>query len=76
MSQEYQKKKSSVTKSFLKNPIDHFAKTVQIRSFFWSVFPRIQSKYGKIQTRNNSVFGLFSCSLKSTKTKYILFTGP
>ena len=27
------------------------AKSVQTRSFFWSVFSSIQSKYGKIQTR-------------------------
>ena len=33
---------------------------VQIRSFFLSVFPCIQSQYRKIQTRNNSVFGHFS----------------
>ena len=29
----------------------------QIRSYFWSVFSDIQTKYRKIQTRNNSVFG-------------------
>ena len=34
-------------------------KSVQIRSFFCSVFSRIQSKYGKIRTRKNSVFGHF-----------------
>ena len=47
-------------------------KSVQIRSYFWSIFPRIwteyevslliQSECGKIRTRNNSVFGHFSCS--------------
>ena len=46
-------------------------KSVQIRSYFWSVFPciwtehggfRIQSKYRRIRTRNNSVFGHFSRS--------------
>ena len=50
-------------------------KSVQIRSFFWSIFPvfglnaeiyslniRIQSKYVKIRTRKNSVLGHFSCS--------------
>ena len=36
---------------------------VQIRSFFWSVFYRIQSKCGKIRTRKNSVFGHFSRSI-------------
>ena len=50
-------------------------KSVQIRSYFWSVFsciqtkygeiwstPYIQSKYRKKRTRNNSVFGHFSRS--------------
>ena len=38
----------------------HCMKSVQIRSFFWSVFSRIQtdtriqSAYGEIQTRKNS----------------------
>ena len=40
----------------------HCMKSVQIRSYFWSVFSCIQSKYRKIQTRNNSVFGHFSRS--------------
>ena len=51
---------------------EHFAKSVQIRSFFWSVFSvfglntdiyavnlRIQSECGKIRTRQNSIFGHF-----------------
>ena len=37
-------------------------KSVQIQSFFWSVFSRIQAKYGKIRTRKNSIFGHFLCS--------------
>ena len=37
----------------------HCVKFVQIRSFFWSIFPRIQSDYGKTWTRKNSVFGHF-----------------
>ena len=50
-------------------------KSVQIRSYFWSVFSCIwteygdllvnlfiQSEYRKVRTRNNSVFGQFSCS--------------
>ena len=40
----------------------HSVKSVQIRSFFWSVFPCIQSEYSKIRTRKNSVFGHFSRS--------------
>ena len=43
-------------------------KSVQIWSFLWSVFSRIQTeyiqpKYGKIQTRKDSVFWNFSCSV-------------
>ena len=49
--------------------IFHCVKSVQIRSYFWSLFSvfglvnlRIQSGYRKIRTRNNSVFGHFSRS--------------
>ena len=55
----------------------HCVKSVQIRSCFWSVFYcvwteykeilRIQSKWGKMRTRNNSVFGHFSRSEFSGK---------
>ena len=41
--------------------------TVQIWSFFWSVFSRIQSEYKKIQTKKNSVFGNVSRSVKDKK---------
>ena len=49
-------------------------KSVQIRSYFWTVFSctwpeyrntGIQSEYRKIRTRNNSVFGHFSRIKKS-----------
>ena len=53
----------------------HCVESVQIRSFFWSLFSRIwtecgeirsisriQSECGKIRTRKNSVFGHFSRS--------------
>ena len=50
----------------------HCVISVQIRSFFWSVFSRIRSEYGvslrthsecaKIRTRKNSVFRHFSRS--------------
>ena len=55
----------------------HCVKSVQIRSFFWSVFYRIQTENGeteykvslriqaecgKVRTRKNSVFGHLSCS--------------
>ena len=38
-------------------------KSVQIRSFLWSVFSSIQSKYRKIRTSKNSAFGHFSHSV-------------
>ena len=41
----------------------HCVESVQIRSYFWSVFFCIQSKYRKTWTRNNSVFGHFSRSV-------------
>ena len=40
----------------------HCVKSVQIRSFCWSVLSLIQSEYGEIRTRKNSVFGHFSRS--------------
>ena len=43
----------------------HCVRSVQIRSFFWSVFYHIrtiQSEGGKIRTRKSSVFGHFSLS--------------
>ena len=40
-------------------------KSVQIQSYFWSVFSCFQSEHRKIRTRNNSVFGHFSRTLFS-----------
>ena len=37
---------------------------ITLWSFFWSLFSRIWTEYGKIRTRNNSVFGRFSHSGK------------
>ena len=57
--------RNSVTPNSLhtdKNALDYYVKILQIYSFFWSVFSRIQSKYGKIRTRKNSVIGHFSHS--------------
>ena len=39
-------------------------KSVQMRSYFWSLFSCIRTEYRKIETKNNSVFGLFSRSEK------------
>ena len=41
---------------------NRYVKSIQIQSYFWSVFSCIRTKYRKIRTRNNSVFGHFSCS--------------
>ena len=41
----------------------HYVKSVQIRSFFRSVFSLIRTEYKKIRTRKNSVFGHFSRSV-------------
>ena len=35
-------------------------KSVQMRSFFWSVFSRIRSEYGMMRARGSPVFGDFS----------------
>ena len=42
----------------------HCVKYVQIRSYFWS-------EYRKIRTRNNSVFGHFSRSVKDRRTNSV-----
>ena len=57
------------------NSAQHFIKSVQIRSFLWSVFSRIQTKYGDLLCKSryfvrmrentdqkNSEFGHFSSS--------------
>ena len=51
----------------------HCMKSVQIRSFFWSVFYRIHPEYGKIWTTKNSVFGQLSRSLFTFTTE--IFNG-
>ena len=48
--------------------IQQCVKSVQTRSFFWSVFSHIDSKYGKIRTGKNSVLGYFSRS-----TTFVIF---
>ena len=57
----------------LLNP--HCVKSVQIRRFFWSIFPDVWTEYRKIRPRKNSVFGHFSryvwCPLKGH-----IFSGP
>ena len=65
--------KAAIDDSWLHRLI-HYVKSVQIRSFFWSVFSCIRTEYGlntdspcsvecgKIRTRKNSVFWHFSRS--------------
>ena len=49
----------------------HWLKSVQILSYFLSVFSCIQSECRKIRTRNNSVLGLFSrCDCYEATEKY------
>ena len=54
---------------FAKSRYLHCVKSVQIRSFFWSVFYCIRTEYRKIRTRNNSVFGHISRS--DTENYYV-----
>ena len=41
----------------------HSVKSVQIQSYFWSVFSCVWTEYKNIRTRRNSIFGHFSCSI-------------
>ena len=45
--------------NFVKNTLRKKCLTMD---HFWSVISRIRTEYGKIRTRNNSVFGHFSHS--------------
>ena len=49
-------------------------KSVQIRSFFWSVCSRIWIEYAKIRTRKNSVFEHFPCSAIYTHLFILIYT--
>ena len=52
------------------------SESVQIRSFFSSVFSRIWTEYGKILIRKNSVFVLFSRSVSLIILQYNFKTLP
>ena len=56
--------KESMSKDYL----DIILESVQIRSFFWSVFSCIRTVYMKTRTRKNSAFEQFS---RSVWTEYI-----
>ena len=49
-------------------------KSVQMRSYFWSVFSCIRTEYRKMQTRNNSVFELFSSSVNFQVLLFFIFS--
>ena len=66
---------SSINQILIPQESEYYCmKSIQIRSYFWSVFSSIRTEYGeilslriqsehrKIRTRNNSVFGHFSRS--------------
>ena len=75
---------SSTTRSSESKAGLHCLKSLQIRSYFWSLFPRIRTEYGeirsievslriqsecgKIRTRNNSVWGDFSRSVRASNS--------
>ena len=54
---------SSANKNNLKTKW-HCVKSVQIRSYFWSVLYSIRTEYWKMRTSNNSIFANISCSVK------------
>ena len=49
-----------ISKIMFQHSFSPCMKSVQMRSYFWSVFSCIQPKYRKIRTRKNYVFGHFS----------------
>ena len=60
----YSSKKKIIT-------VKQCVKSVQVWSFFWSIFSCIQSGYRKIRTRENPVFGHFSCSEKTCNSSLV-----
>ena len=60
-------------KSNLLDSSDHHVKSIQIQTFFWSVFSQRQSKYGKIRTRETPYLDTFrSVDQNGTRTRTIL----
>ena len=57
-------KNEMISQNSTSSTSNHCVKSVQIRSYFWPVFSCIQSKYRKIGTRNKSVIGHFSLSVR------------
>ena len=54
----------------------HCVKSVQIRSFFWSIFSCIRTEYRKMRTRKNSIFGHFSRSVGFGQLQVIFSQQP
>ena len=57
--------KTSTSKKSVLNILDtfiiiHCVKSVQIRSFFWSVFSFIQTEYGDVDQKNLRIWTLFT----------------
>ena len=46
-----------LTSPIIDNSIIYYLKSVQIRSYFWSVFSRIQTEYGVIFSQNAGKYG-------------------
>ena len=51
--------KSFIQVTIFHTSYPHCVKSSQIRSFFWSVFSRICTEYGKMRTRKIPYFGTF-----------------
>ena len=65
------RRKLNVQKAFRWRP--HCVKSVQIRSYFRSVFSCIWTEYRKIRTRNNSVFGHISRSAWTSSEEHLMY---
>ena len=50
----------NISVQVLLTTVKNCVKSVQVRSFFWSVFSCIRTEYSKTRTRKNSVSGHFS----------------
>ena len=53
--------------------LGHCVKSIQIWSFFWSVFSCIQSEHRKIRTRKNSDFKKLRIDLQSKSVNWFLY---
>ena len=63
------KTKLLIHPAIIENTLDHCVKSVQIRSFFWSVFSRIRTEYG--ETRSISPYSVRMRENKDQKKLHI-----